>query len=367
MHMNSTKESDLLKERIKELTCLYEISSLSAVDKPFPEILQSIVETIPNAWRFPEDAICELTLKEFRLHSHQINVSTIFEESPISIDDVVVGNLKIHYPASIHTMEDFLPEEQKLLKKLSLEISTILERKESKERENKYLLKFRSEDRLRILEEITAGIAHELNTPLSNIFGFAQFIIESERNAQTLSDAQKILNSAIHAREIVKKLMYFSCELPQRFEYASINKLTEDTLRLLEPTFQKSNIRLVFSKDVQETQVQLDTIQITQVLFNLLNNAVQASEKNTTISVAIETDEDQIILCISDEGKGIPTKDLEKIFEPFYSTKEVGEGSGLGLSVVHGIIRQHKGTIKVNSELGKGTEFIISLPISQKL
>lgn len=365
--MDPTKESDLLKERIKELTCLYEISSLSAVDKPFQEILQSIVLTIPHAWRFPEDAICEVTLKEFHLWSSEKTAPTIYQECPISIDGTTIGNLKIHYPASTHAIEDFLLEEKKLLKKLSLEIATILERKESKERENEYLQKFRREDRLRILEEITAGIAHELNTPLSNIFGFAQFIIESERNAQTLSDAQKILNSAIHAREIVKKLMYFSCELPQRFEYTSINKLTEDALRLLEPTFQKSNIRLVFSKDAQETQVQLDTIQITQVLFNLLNNAVQASEKNTTISVAIETVEDQIILCISDEGKGIPTKDLEKIFEPFYSTKEVGEGSGLGLSVVHGIIRQHKGTINVISELGKGTIFTITLPISQKL
>jgi len=361
-------DTDILHERIKELTCLYEVSTLAhASDRSFEDILQSIVDRIPHAWRFPEDAVCELSVKEHHLVSRQKDETSCNQQQDICIDDKVIGSISIHYPVPKRSSADFLKEETALLRKLSEEIASIVDRKESRDREESFIQNFQRQDRLSILGEITAGIAHELNTPLGNILGFSQLILDSERNPQTLSDAQKIMNSAIHSREIVKKLMFFSCELPQKYEFVSLNQLVNEALRLLAPSFQKSNIRSLFESGTSDIQVQLDPIQITQVIFNLLINAIHASPENSSISVQIEPRQETVLLVITDEGKGIPEEIREKIFEPFFTTKPVGEGSGLGLSVVHGIIKAHRGTIQVASETGKGTSFTIELPLKQGL
>lgn len=365
--MNSSN-IDVLHERIKELTCLYEITSLAAEkDKTFEEILQSIVNRIPKAWCFPEDAICELHTDRMHIFSAEIPAEKVSQSEKIFIEDRKIGTISIHYPAPPRHAGDFLKEEIALLKKLSEEIASIIDRKESREREETFIQNYQRQDRLNILGEITAGIAHELNTPLGNILGFAQLILDSERNPQTLADAQKIMNSAIHAREVVKKLMFFSCELPQRYEFVSINQIVDEALRLLTPSFQKAGINFEFHKDEKDSHVQLDAVQITQVVFNLLINAIHASEANSLISVHISCDETFIQIEISDEGKGIPAELLDKIFEPFFTTKSVGEGSGLGLSVVHGIIKGHRGTIQVKSAIDQGTVFSIKLPLKQAL
>ena len=366
--MNSNTLVDLLEERIKELSCLYDVASLSSVrEKPFEEILQSIVNRIPLAWRFPEDAICELKTERLHLVSMEILAETVSQSEQIFIEERKIGYIAIHYPSPARNEDHFLKEEKSLLKKLSEEIASIIDRKESREREKTFIENHQRQDRLNILGEITAGIAHELNTPLGNILGFAQLILDSERDPQTLADSQKIMNSAIHAREVVKKLMFFACELPQRYEFVSINDLVEEALRLLTPSFLKSGIKTSFRKDEQNSQIQLDNVQITQVIFNLLINAIHASESNSLISVGIHADETCIHIDISDEGKGIPAAFQDKIFEPFYTTKPIGEGSGLGLSVVHGIIKAHRGSIQVESEPGKGTTFRIKLPLKQGL
>jgi len=359
-------EVDIARERIKELTCLYEIASLAGeTGKPFEAVLQSIVNRIPKAWRFQDDAVCELKLESLHLYSEPLTGETVVQQETIFIGDRDIGTISVHYPVSLRSGTDFLKEERSLLRKLSLEIAVIIDRKESREREETFIQNYQRQDRLNILGEITAGIAHELNTPLGNILGFAQLILDSERDPQTLADSRKILDSAIHAREIVKKMMFFACELPQRYEFVHINRLVEEALRLLEPSFQRSSIRVDFQKDASDAYVQLDQVQITQVVFNLLINAIQASEKKSLISVSIRTEAAGVHLDITDEGKGIPAGSLDKIFEPFYTTKAVGEGSGLGLSVVHGIIKAHRGTIRVQSEPGKGTSFHITLPLKQ--
>lgn len=364
--MDSNKLVGILEERVKELSCLYDVASLAtAREKSFGEILQSIVNRIPLAWQFPEDAVCELQTEQLHLFSNAVPEKKVSQFADILLEDRRMGVVLIHYPYPERDESHFLKEEQSLLTKLSNEIAAIIDRKESRNREKSFIENYQRQDRLNILGEITAGIAHELNTPLGNILGFAQLILDSERDPQTLADSQKIMNSAIHAREVVKKLMFFACELPQRHEFVSINQLVEEALRLLTPSFQKSGIKIHFQKDEQNPQIQLDPVQITQVVFNLLINAIHASEKGTTISVDLFTDQQFVCIRISDEGKGIPLEVQDKIFEPFYTTKPVGEGSGLGLSVVHGIIKAHKGTIELKSEPGKGTIFYISLPLKQ--
>lgn len=365
--MSSESQVNELQERIKELSCLYDLASLSMDEsKSLSEVLQTVVERIPLAWCFPEDARCVLEVGEVTFASSSIASPVVELTQEVVLQHQKPGMLRIQYPSPRYSMEHFLPEEVNLLKKLATEIGLIIDRRQSSEREQKYLATLARQDRLKVLEEITAGIAHELNTPLGNIFGFAQLILDSERDSQTLSDAQKILNSAVHAREIVKKLMYFSCELPQRFDFISVRDLILETLQLLAPMVQKSGVRIELNIPDDLPPVQADPVQLTQVIFNLLINAIHASADNDQITILVKlTRADRLRLCIKDEGTGMTPEVCARIFEPFYTTRSVGGGTGLGLSVVHGIVRAHNGSITVQSEPGEGSSFTIELPLKQ--
>ena len=211
--------------------------------------------------------------------------------------------------------------------------------------------------------EITAGIAHELNTPLGNILGFAEFIQEQAKEKQVQLDSAKIIKAAIYSREVVKKLMFFSCEMPQNRKFVKIVPIISEALTLLGPNFKKSKITFTFDFADAQLEAQLDPIQFTQVLFNILINAIYASPENTVIKVSVYSEESNFLIEIADQGLGIEAVFKSKIFEPFFTTKPIGEGSGLGLSVVHGIIKSHKGQISSIDNKPQGTIFQVKLPL----
>lgn len=364
MQKNDTE--DLLLERIKELSCLYDLTKISQnTDFSFTEILQASAERIPFAWRYANDASCEIIINKSKFVSSEIVQISCTQEKDIILNNEQIGTIKVHYSDINRNQDDFLAEESLLLEKIASEIGLVVERHETKKREVNYIQNIQRQDRLNILSEITAGIAHELNTPLGTIFGFSQFIISSDKNGQTVADAQKILDAAKHASEIVKKLMLFSCDLPQKYEFTSLNNLVENAIRLLHPNILNANVHVEFHKDELEQPIKLDPIQISQVVFNLIINAIQASSPNGLIEVALNTVDQTSILRITDHGKGIDATILDKIFEPFFSTKKSSNGTGLGLSVVHGIIRAHGGKITVKSTPTIQTTFTVSLPISK--
>jgi signal transduction histidine kinase len=359
--------SEKLKERIKELSCLYDMSKIAkATGLSVDEVLQQIVNRISSAFQHENAAICELKFGNQSFTSKELPENTITIKQDIQLSTEEIGSLWIHYPAAEFTLADFLEEEYLLLEKLATEISDVIQKQKLQKLEAEYVQKFVRQDRLIILEEITASIAHELNTPLANIYGFAEFILQSERNPQTLSDAQKILNSAIHASEIVKKLMYFSCDLPQRFNQISLQTLVEDALQMLRPSIERAKLRVVLNSELEEDEIlSLDSVQMTQVIFNLVSNAIGASNANSEVSINLKKNAKNVLLEVVDQGRGITKSNLSRIFEPFFSTKDVGEGMGLGLSVVHGIVRAHGGNVKVESELNKGTIFTVVLPLGK--
>lgn len=355
---------DSLQERIKELTCLYDISTLASEHSDsIEELLQAITERVAQAWLHNDAAIAEISLPNQHYFSAEVTYQTVCLSAPILVDKTQVGKVSVHYPEDKFSSKDFLEEEVHLLQKVAHEIANIVDRHQHIEHEEKLKRSVERNDRLSILGEITAGIAHELNTPLGNILGFSQLIAEETKEQQVANDAQKITDSAIYAREVVKKLMFFSCEMPQQMESIAINPLVEDALKLLKPSLQNARIEIELEKDPKNTFGRLDPIQITQVIFNLLINAIYASPPESTIRVKLLTTNKNLSIIIADEGSGIPENVREKIFEPFFTTKPVGEGSGLGLSVVHGIVRSHKGSIHFSTEMGKGTTFNVTLPL----
>lgn len=353
-----------LQERIKELSCLYEISNIAATSTaPLPQKLQEVVNALPKAWQHPACAVAALQLDDQQYYSGVLAASFQTQQHPITIRGQERGALQMHYNEHGSPPPPFLHEEALLLKTLAQEISGIIERDEQKAREEQLRLKFEQADRLAILGEITAGIAHELNTPLGNILGFAQLIQSSGGSHQVDQDAEKITNSALHAREIVKKLMFFACEMPQQKQEVNVGQLIQEALQLLRVTFEQAEVVPRLSLPKQSVLIRADSIQFTQVIFNLLINALHASQPGQEVEVSLSTADNNMKLCINDFGHGIEHSIQERIFEPFFSTKAPGEGSGLGLAVVHGIVKSHNGQIEVDSQPGQGARFTVHLPI----
>lgn len=358
----STEEK--LKERIKELTCLYEISTLVGnPDLDIEDVIPEICSSLRKAWRFAEDATVELVVEELALEAIKVPAPSVFQECGIMAFGFPVGELRVHYPSPRFTQEDFMSEEARLLEKAAHEIGLLIEKKRNKEKEELLQRSIERNDRLTILGEITAGIAHELNTPLGNILGFAELIAEKTRVDQVKEDSKKIIDAAIFSREVVKKLMFFACEMPQQMESKPFPPIVSEALKLLGPSFNKAGIDYIFTGEDEDIQFQFDSIQLTQVLFNILINAIYVSPAGSTIRINIYKESERAYLEISDEGPGIPEENKTKIFEPFYSTKPIGEGSGLGLSVVHGIIKGHRGEIQCYDNDPAGTVFQIILPL----
>lgn len=363
--MTENQLIESLNERIKELTCLYEISNIAGQQNlKLDDQLQSIVQYLPKAWKHSKDAVAELSYDSKFYFSDTLPVKPVSLKHVITVSDEERGYIAIHYSADKFQNSDFLNEERVLLKTLAQEIGRVIESNEQRQRESYIQRKIQHSDRLNILGEITAGICHELNTPLGNILGFSQLIQEKATDVQMKKDIEKIINSAMHSREVVKKLMFFSCEMPQQMQMVDVNSLIIEAIDLLKFSINNKGLALDYKNETNHLMAPLDSVQFTQVVFNLLINAIHASDTGGSIEVMLCQENDHLKLNIRDYGVGIVPEIQEKIFEPFFTTKPVGEGSGLGLSVVHGIVKSHRGEISVSSELNKGTTFIVKFPLT---
>ena len=350
-----------LTERIKELSCLYEVTSIlaSADLSQIESTLLFVVKSVKKAFQFPEkiEVVIEFNGKAFKTGDAIKTLASI--EASILLFNQVKGQITVSFvdESELH----FLKEEQQLIESIAIKIGDFLERVEIRDKQEHFDRQLERTDRLAILGEITAGIAHELNTPLTNILGFAQ-LMESEIPAPLKADLGKIIKSTIYAREVVKKLMFFACEMPQNKEKINLIPIIQEAIELLDATFRNNEIRYLFEAVKNEIWLRADSVQITQIVFNLLMNAIYFSPKKGLVKVIAKEDNNTICISICDEGTGISDKIKDKIFQPFYSTKPVGVGSGLGLSVVQGIVRSHNGTLSVEDNKPKGTIFKVEVP-----
>lgn len=350
----------LLVERIKELKCLFEISKIcQKYDDKLIDKLQQLATEIKNGFKFPERLVVYIQLNALEIGTSPQGEKSL--KTDLVIDNQECGKIIVSYSNQDY---DFLSEENDLLHQIGFEVSAFIERYTQREKDKKIAEVLRGNDRLNILSELTAGIAHELNTPLGSILGYSEILLKSEKENHKKKDLQKIISATKNAREIVKRLMYFSCEMPQQFAHLNMNELISDNIGFLNRQLQEKNIILKFDLDNSIPSTRLDAVQFSQVLFNLVLNAINAVPENGTITIQTKLLEDKIQLEISDNGIGINKANQLNIFKPFFTTKPTGEGTGLGLSVVHGIIKAHNGTISLVSEVGKGTTFTLQFPIN---
>lgn len=353
-----------LAERVKELSCLYAVARVAqANEHSLPTLFREVVKVIPQGWQFPGQAMVQLRLddQEYGTPVHTKNAMC----SSFRVEQQERGEICVAYPKAGNPGQDslFLPEEHQLLDKIAADLSAVVERHERIERQSLLDSRMRSNDRLTILAEITAGIAHELNTPLGNVLGYAELLKKEETAPDRRSDLQRIIDSALIGREIVKKLMYFSCEMPAQFQLADVNKALRSVLHLLEQRLGQQHVSVQWQLAPSLPPVRMDQVQFAQVISNIVLNAAAAMPEGGTITLATEHGAGIVSITVTDTGAGIAEADLKKIFQPFFTTKPIGEGTGLGLAVVHGIMKGHGGSVVATSTLGMGTTFTLSFPI----
>lgn len=356
-----------LRERIKELTCLYEMAKIAErPDKSLGEMLQAIVKVLPPAWQYPESASARIILDGQSYSADGFKESSQKQAAEIIVNAEMRGVIEIVYLQEEPDLDEgpFLKEERSLIDAVATQVGLIVERKEAEEEKARLQEQLRHADRLATIGQLAAGVAHELNEPLGNILGFAQL---AKKNPglpdQASKDIEKIITSSLHAREVIRKLTIFARQMPTKKAQVNLNDLVEEGLYFLSSRCAKAGIELVRSLSPDLPPITADSAQMHQVLVNLVVNAIQAMPNGGRLSIGTLAADDQVSLVVEDTGIGMSEDVLKKIFIPFFTTKDVNEGTGLGLAVVHGIITSHGGSIKVESQVNKGSRFIISLPV----
>ena len=220
---------------------------------------------------------------------------------------------------------------------------------------------------------LAAGVAHEINNPLTGVLTFTHMLLRrTDINDEIRSDLQTIARETDRVRTIVKGLLDFSRQTALEKEPTDINKLVKTTIGLVENQALIKGITLHFKPKEGLPVRRVDRNQLQSVILNMIINAFDATEPGGRVIVSTDLTvsgrtrgQKGIEIAIADTGSGIPSDHLDKLFDPFFTTKEVGQGTGLGLSVSYGIIERHGGTIRVQSEVGKGSTFSIWLPLEE--
>ena len=220
--------------------------------------------------------------------------------------------------------------------------------------------------RLSTVGEMVAGIAHETINPLTTVINYAYLLLKRDIPGEIKEDLETIARGAKTAADILDRLLTFSGQRTVEWEQLDINSIFEIAIEFRKHSLLNNNIEVIKQFDRSLPRIMADGGQIQEVFLNLIINAETSmieSHEGGKLIIKSETADDNIRICVKDNGAGISAENIDKIFNPFFTTKEVGKGTGLGLSVCHGIINEHGGRIYAESELGKGATFIIELPI----
>lgn len=226
-------------------------------------------------------------------------------------------------------------------------------------------------EKMASLGKLSATVAHELNNPLEGILTYGKLIAKrlrrntnrTEAEDQTLEEIELIVHEVQRCGNIVKNLLLFSRKQVGEFGLAQLQPIVDRAVQLMQHHMKISNVTFEADFHTQDTTLMCDENQIQQALVALMVNAVEAMQDGGRIMLTASRDDNgDLRIRLADTGGGIAADDLPHVFEPFYSTKKEGQGVGLGLSVVYGIVERHGGTITVESEPGKGTAFVLTFP-----
>jgi len=369
-----------LKERVKELKLLHEAAELLQFDRPFSRaVLEELVAKIPEAWRYPENCAACVIYRDMVIPTSNWQETSWTLVAPFATA-AGEGSIKVAYLRDYPDAAagPFLKEERQLLDSLAEMLAAYLAHHVAEEKRQKAEGQLRQTQKLEAIGTLAGGIAHDFNNILGAILGYAELArMEAENNPKVIESIEEVLRGGRRATDLVRQILAFSRQQEQQLKPVQLRHIVSEAFKLLRATISKTiEFKVAVEKEVPP--VLADATQIHQVVMNLGTNACHAmKDRPGRLEVRLEAfsldatlSETKIALLpglyvrltVSDNGTGMSPETVSRIFEPFFTTKAPGEGTGLGLSVVHGIIQNHKGAITVYSELGHGTSFQVYLP-----
>jgi signal transduction histidine kinase len=220
---------------------------------------------------------------------------------------------------------------------------------------------------------LAGGVAHEINNPLGGILAFTQLLLrdaKDQANDDLAADLREIENAAVRCKKIVSDLLDFSrFSKDKEVVDVEVNQLLQNVLPFIRSEIKSLNVDLdvKVGKDLPIIRGIPDRLQ--QVFLNLMTNACHAMPKGGTLSIETRPSRDRsrVMVVVRDTGEGMPSSVRDKIFDPFFTTKQPGKGTGLGLSISYRIVKEHEGSIEVESRMGKGTTFTVTLPAARQV
>lgn len=220
-------------------------------------------------------------------------------------------------------------------------------------------------EKLASIGRLSSGLAHEINNPIGIILGFTQVLVKKVGADSPLAKPlQSIERESLRCKDIVQNLLDFSRRSTPVLKPVDVNQVLETTCELVYHQVSGGDTRLVKDYAPDLPQIMGDPNQLQQVFTNIVLNGYQSMPDGGELHIVTRKAGAEVEILISDTGQGIAPENLNHVFDPFFTTKEVGQGTGLGLSVSYGIVQSHGGTIEVESEIGAGSTFIIKLPVS---
>ncbi len=322
---------------------------------------------------------------------HKINVFTLpsYQEIGLSVkimkavggESFFLGPVKYtSYISRKYTIRNFtgIPIEEDGEKKALVFVDDVTDRENAKEVQQKLREQLIQAQKMESIGRLAGGVAHDFNNILSVIIGYSDLIMHKlPKNSEEWEELQIINESGKKAAGLTRQLLAFSRKQVLEMKVANLNAIVQDMSKLLSRMIGE-DVALVFNISNRTRNVLADPSQIEQILMNLAVNSRDAMQEGGTFTIGVsdvELDEEFVQahqgampgsfvkLSTTDTGMGVLPEEQERIFEPFYTTKEIGKGTGLGLATVYGIVKQHNGFIYISSQINKGTTFDIYLPI----
>lgn len=352
-----------LGERVKELNCLYGISNL--VEKqgvPLKEILQGTVDLVPASWQYPGITCARIVLENKDFKTSNFNETSWKQSADIIMHDEKAGAIEVFYLDEKPEIFEgpFLKEERDLINAVAERLGRVVERKQVEVLLEKSQEELIINEKLAALGQFSASVAHELKNPLGVIDSSVYFLKKKLKGSdeKTAEHLDRIKSKVKSSTEVIEGLLNLTQMKQPRLEKFNLKALVPEVLSAFDTP---AGIKATQSFPEGDVSIYADHRLLGLAFKNILKNSIEAMGGEGSISVKIRVaPADSVEISFSDTGPGIDIEDIDKIFQPFFSTK--AGGIGFGLSITRMVIDRHKGTIEARSEKGKGVIFIIRLP-----
>jgi C4-dicarboxylate-specific signal transduction histidine kinase len=333
-----------LSERVKDLNCLYAISGL--VMRPgisFDKLVQEIVDLIPGSWHHPEVACARIVLQGQEFKTENFRETVWKQTSDIAANGKRVGTLEVCYLEQRPEADEgpFMKEDRNLINAIAERMGKIIEGKQADEERDKLESQLMQASKMSSIGEMAAGVAHEINNPVAVILGFAELLLERfPEDSKEFEMLKTIERQGDNCKRIVDNLLAFA-RVPK--EVTTETDVAQDLQKVADVvtnTLLTEKVDLKIDVEEDLPKVVGDRQQLEQVFLNLINNAVAAMDGGGMLTISAHRSDDRVNIEFNDTGRGISPKHMNKVFEPFFTTRKVGEGTGLGLSVSYAIVKK---------------------------